>query len=407
MYEIKNNYIAFIAFMASPYRWFWLVSLLVAGMTLRFIIIPAINEASCTKAVLNGNSDKVKKLLKHNGVNPNGMVSQGVTYLDYAAQVGNVQLAKVLLDHGAKIPQSAKDVSNLLHSAAKHGDMSTAQLLLKLGAGAGIPFPNGMQPLEWAVRNQSIEFINILINHGANPNLVAGAGQSLLALAVALDFPKIIDTLVNRGADINATVTTPVSEEFINLFTTQYERFFLTKDSGLTPLMLAIIRKRQDTVRTLLARKARMDIRTKKQRVWPLGLAANRQDVEMMQVLLGRDPDPAKQERHIIVSLSKQTATVYMKDKVALKTHVSTGRKGYATPPGKYVITNKHKKWTSTIYGASMPYFLRLNGSAIGLHQGIVPGRPASHGCVRVPSGTAARLFALMSIGDLVTIENH
>lgn len=407
MYEIENNYRVFIA---SPHRWFWLailiLTLLVANFTVR-AIYKAYNNASCTKAVLEGNSDKVKTLLEHNGVNPNGIVSQGTTYLDHAAQAGNVQLAKVLLDHGANLPKLAKDVSNLLHSAAKLGDMITAQLLLKRGAGSGVPFPNGMQPIEWAVRNQSIEFINILINHGANPNLVAREGQSLLALAVALDFPKIVEILVDRGADINATVTTPVSEEFINLFTTKYARFFLTQDSGLTPLMLAIIRKRQDTVRTLLARKARMDISTKKQRIWPLGLAANGKDVEMIQVLLGRDPDPAKQERHIIISLKKQTATVYMKDKVALKTRVSTGRKGYTTPPGKYVITNKHKKWTSTIYGASMPYFLRLNGSSIGLHQGIVPGRPASHGCIRVPGGTASRLFALMSVGDLVTIETQ
>jgi lipoprotein-anchoring transpeptidase ErfK/SrfK len=51
-----------------------------------------------------------------------------------------------------------------------------------------------------------------------------------------------------------------------------------------------------------------------------------------------------------------------------------------------------------------MPYFLRLNAGAIGLHEGVVPGHPASHGCIRVPRGTARRLFVSARVGDPVTI---
>jgi hypothetical protein len=48
--------------------------------------------------------------------------------------------------------------------------------------------------------------------------------------------------------------------------------------------------------------------------------------------------------------------------------------------------------------------FLRLNADAIGLHEGGVPGHPASHGCIRVPRGTARRLFVSTRVGDPVTI---
>jgi hypothetical protein len=63
------------------------------------------------------------------------------------------------------------------------------------------------------------------------------------------------------------------------------------------------------------------------------------------------------------------------------------------------------REWKSTLYDdASMPYFLRLNAGATGLHEGFVPRQPASHGCIRVLRGTAQRLFASTQLGDPVTI---
>jgi lipoprotein-anchoring transpeptidase ErfK/SrfK len=55
-------------------------------------------------------------------------------------------------------------------------------------------------------------------------------------------------------------------------------------------------------------------------------------------------------------------------------------------------------------YHASRPYFQRLSCGDFGLHQGNVPGYPASHGCIRVPAGIAARLFELTRTGDRVRI---
>jgi lipoprotein-anchoring transpeptidase ErfK/SrfK len=83
---------------------------------------------------------------------------------------------------------------------------------------------------------------------------------------------------------------------------------------------------------------------------------------------------------------------------------VSTGRKGNATRTGDFVITDKNRTWTSTIYHASMPYFQRLSCGDFGLHQGNVPGYPASHGCIRVPAGKASQLFAMTRVGDRVQI---
>ena len=91
-------------------------------------------------------------------------------------------------------------------------------------------------------------------------------------------------------------------------------------------------------------------------------------------------------------------------DAELFSTRVSTGKKGYGTPTGKYVITNKYRDWTSTLYHASMPYFQRLSCGDFGMHQGYVPGYPASHGCIRVPYGNASKLFGLTDLGDRVEI---
>jgi hypothetical protein len=74
---------------------------------------------------------------------------------------------------------------------------------------------------------------------------------------------------------------------------------------------------------------------------------------------------------------------------------VSTGRRGHPTPSGVFPILQKKVRHTSNLYGASMPYMQRLTWDGIALHAGHVPGRPASHGCIRMPSQFAKKLYGL------------
>ncbi len=75
-------------------------------------------------------------------------------------------------------------------------------------------------------------------------------------------------------------------------------------------------------------------------------------------------------------------------------------------PTGRFVITDKHRDHKSTIYKVPMPFFMRLNCRDFGMHEGNLPGYPASHGCIRLPGDTARRLYHDIPIGTLVTI-NH
>jgi ankyrin repeat protein len=370
----------------------------------------------------------IEALLRH-GANANAAIGPRISYLAYAAQTDDIKLAEILLNHGADINISFRTSTRLIEYAVDTDKRAFVRLLLAHGAeatglvcralrrgrteilsellagGASVDTMIDEQPaIEWAVRNAPPELVGVLLDHGANPEIFGREGQSMLALAVALDRPEVVATLAGHGANIDARVVSPALDVFADLFDTPFARRYLTKDRGLTPLMLAVLRGRRDTVRVLLEHNARLDTPTGVLRTWPIGLAAHQQDVPMMQLLLGRDTDPAKQRRRILVSLADQTAALYVDGNVRLKTRVSTGRQGYETPPGKYVITNKYRRWTSNRYDAPMPYFMRLNAGAIGLHEGVVPPRPASHGCIRVPRGTAQQLFASTRVGDPATI---
>ena len=59
----------------------------------------------------------------------------------------------------------------------------------------------------------------------------------------------------------------------------------------------------------------------------------------------------------------------------------------------------------SLYQNASMPYFMRLSCAAFGLHEGYVTGRPASHGCIRLPGEVARRLYSEAPIGTWVSIK--
>ena len=109
----------------------------------------------------------------------------------------------------------------------------------------------------------------------------------------------------------------------------------------------------------------------------------------------------------IYVSKAEQTLTVYDGDEVVATTKVSTGKPGHTTPSGIFSILEKRKYHESNLYSnAPMPFMQRLTWSGIALHEGKLPGYPASHGCVRLPNGFAKTLFSMTERGAHVIITD-
>ncbi|MFM8365843.1 MAG: L,D-transpeptidase [Verrucomicrobiota bacterium] len=139
--------------------------------------------------------------------------------------------------------------------------------------------------------------------------------------------------------------------------------------------------------------------------------------------------DPARSG--VIVDLDRQRAYVYSQGQLLAATRIASGKRSYRTPTGDYKIGQKNRDHASNLYGkllnsltgeeqpgevdtrtapipegmvfqgAPMRHFMRFHtldgkATAIGFHQGHVPNRPASHGCIRMPANSARELFQIL-----------
>jgi peptidoglycan hydrolase-like protein with peptidoglycan-binding domain len=107
----------------------------------------------------------------------------------------------------------------------------------------------------------------------------------------------------------------------------------------------------------------------------------------------------------IVVSIREQKMRVFRGVEPIAEVPVSSGKPGHATPTGVFSILHKRKFHRSNLYSnAPMPWMQRLTWTGIALHEGKLPGYPASHGCVRLPEGFAEELFGMTSPGAHVVI---
>src|SRR5262249_12473546 len=175
-----------------------------------------------------------------------------------------------LLGFGTDPRLLGTDGSIALAHAVSRNDEPAARLVLE--GGANPDEPDGVL-LEQAVRDGTKEMVALLLQHGADPGTLSREGQPMIALAVALGRADITTALLDGGADVNTPVVSPASEEFLQLVPGKYARFYLTKDQGLTPLMIAVLRSDLDLTRMLLGRGASLGP-TRGRFKYPLGMAA-------------------------------------------------------------------------------------------------------------------------------------
>ena len=110
----------------------------------------------------------------------------------------------------------------------------------------------------------------------------------------------------------------------------------------------------------------------------------------------------------LVVSIPLQRAFVYRGGVLIGVTTVSTGKPGHRTPVGSFDILQKRRQHFSNLYNnAPMPFMQRLTWDGIALHAGAIPGKPASHGCVRLPLAFAKLLFEATRVGASVHIVDH
>ena len=395
------------------------------------------NGETLVHAAIGDARSEVISLLNKYGASMDDVDPQGWTPLHLAVLSRNAELLQALLAGGAdfeKLPERDDPVTPLslaiendlfgmarvllgygaspgdeLYRAVRRGGESgkmIVELLLENGAS---PSPSRApyldSPLGLAVRKGEYAIAKILLDAGAPHEVRDLCGQKPFHVAVARGDAEMAGLLLDRGTDPNEPFHPNVTETFLSLVNSDgIARWALKNSQEIFPIMIAADSGNLDMATQLVAHQANLtkSTKVKSSRFWPLTFATRRSDVEMMQVILGRKP--GKSKLWIRVDLSEQRAYVFEEDKVIYKTRVSTGKSGYRTRQGEFVITNKYTDWKSTLYDSSMPYFQRLSASDFGFHVGHVPGYAASHGCIRMPHEAARKLFGMTKIGDYVEI---
>jgi hypothetical protein len=109
----------------------------------------------------------------------------------------------------------------------------------------------------------------------------------------------------------------------------------------------------------------------------------------------------------IIISIADQRVSLYDNGALIARSSVSTGTQRHPTPLGVFSVISKQRWHRSNLYSAApMPYMQRITWSGIALHAGVLPGYPASHGCIRMTNGFATRLWHLTKRGTRVIIAH-
>jgi hypothetical protein len=107
----------------------------------------------------------------------------------------------------------------------------------------------------------------------------------------------------------------------------------------------------------------------------------------------------------IAISINKQNLRIYDANGFFAETPISTGMRGHSTPMGVFSVIQKQKLHHSNIYsGAPMPYMQRITWSGIAIHAGVLPGYPASHGCIRMPMAFAVKMYGWTKMGARVVV---
>ena len=139
---------------------------------------------------------------------------------------------------------------------------------------------------------------------------------------------------------------------------------------------------------------------------------------------------------HVVVSLPKQRAFLMTGDQIVIDSPISSGKRGHTSPTGNFSVLEKDPNHRSNIYGdfvdrsgrtvragvsakidaapsgthyvgASMKWFMRLTAEGVGMHIGILPGYPASHGCIRMPPDGAKLFYDHVKVGTPADVGDY
>src|ERR1700737_2457624 len=152
----------------------------------------------------------------------------------------------------------------------------------------------------------------------------------------------------------------------------------------------------------------RQDISTAREAASGRTLVAAREKAADKAKAVAKEPELASKAKGVLtiaISIDKQQLTLYSDGVPIAHSQVSTGMGGHPTPTGVRSIIQRDRYHHSNIYsGAPMPFMQRITWSGVAMHEGVLPGYPASHGCIRMPMSFAVKMWNWTRMGARVVV---
>jgi ankyrin repeat protein len=329
----------------------------------------------------------------------------GFTPMMAAAMHANLEIFRELLARSTNLRAEArcKDGTDLLGTALDGGNREIVRSVMERLPTMSQWRSSTQRALQAALLAGDKGEIQLLLGKHSTPPTPEGKSVPLLAYAIAGNDASLFSTLLTCGADPDTLLPARCDKDFLAMLPSKGFSSYIEGDRGVTVLMLAAGLGREDYLRTLLGTRANRNLLTKRNKMSALDIAAETGHWRSSQILLGGGPSP--DQLRVEISLALQRVALFKNGVPVYRTQCSTGRQGYSTRRGDFVITNKERNHRSTLYHVEMPYFMRLSCLDFGMHAGIVPNYPASHGCIRLPEDAARKFFSEIPVGTLVTVQ--
>ena len=157
-------------------------------------------------AAQEGDVQKMRKLI-NNGADVNAVGPQKATPLFFTANTGSVEAARLLLNNGADINFAIPEGGTALHSALLKGHADLALFLIDKGADIHKATYTNVQPLHVAALSGLPLVVRRLIQEGADIHAVTAKEQNPLLLALLgfgtgkTDDPACVRMLFRAGCD--------------------------------------------------------------------------------------------------------------------------------------------------------------------------------------------------------------
>ncbi len=253
-------------------------------------------------AVIHNRREVVQLLIQLGATVDLGNPTTSTTPLLMAAACGHVDLARLLVDAGAKINQSPRLAGGVsitpLFMAAQLNQVEVVRYFVSTGS---CDIDGGaISPLFIAAEVDNLEIVDILLEAGANPSKPLKNGIRPLFQACSTGNERVVVRMIRAGVDVNlacADHSTPLfiacQQGFVaivrhllqqNIARSLNARFGMGK--GPTPLFIAALRDHPDIVEELIGAGADLSIRN--EQVTPLMAAVWSGHARISQLLLNR-----------------------------------------------------------------------------------------------------------------------